>query len=361
MKKILKILFLVFLVLMVRGSQGAQAAPPRWSAEKAWKWYNSRPWICGFNYIPSNAVNYTAMWDKTSFSPDLIEKELALAETTGFNTVRVIIQYAVWKEDPGYLKQVFTQFLSICRKHGISVIPVLFDDCVFGPNVDPTTGEQPEPLEGWYAWAWSPSPGWTVVADTSKWDMLEKYVKDLLGTFSNNTDVILWDLYNEPADNSLELVRKVFGWAREVNSSQPLTVCMFGSKDLLALSGANSDIITFHNYSPLQDITSNIAELKMLKRPVICTEWLNRPWGSTVESVLPMFYDKQIGCLHWGLVNGKTQTDLPWGHRPWDGTYTSIWQHDIYTNDMKMYSPYEFVIFRKYISMAREAWKSKAK
>ena len=55
-------LLLLFLAFSVRG----QIAAERWSADKAWKWYNENQWICGFNYIPANAINYTAMWDKTS-------------------------------------------------------------------------------------------------------------------------------------------------------------------------------------------------------------------------------------------------------------------------------------------------------
>ena len=97
----------------------------------------------------------------------------------------------------------------------------------------------------------------------------------------------------------------------------------------------------------------NIESLKKFSRPLICTEWLNRPLGSTVESILPLFFKEDIGCLHWGLVNGKTQTDLPWGHRPGDGLYKGIWQHDLYTTDFKMYSPYEFEVFKSYISISR--------
>ena len=58
----------------------AQDSTKRWSEEKAWDWYNKQPWLCGFNYIPAYAINYTAMWDKTSFDQAAIDKELALAQ-----------------------------------------------------------------------------------------------------------------------------------------------------------------------------------------------------------------------------------------------------------------------------------------
>lgn len=232
-------------------------------------------------------------------------------------------------------------------------MPALFDDCVFGTNVDPALGKQPEPFEGWYAWAWSPSPGHSMVADTTTYPRLEKYVMDVIGSFSNDTVILAWDLFNEPRNTSLLLVRKVFGWARNVNPSQPVTICVFGDQKLQNIISENSDIITFHNYSAREEVARNINSLKKFKRPIICTEWLNRPLGSTVESVLPLFFDENIGCMHWGLVNGKTQTDLPWGHRPGDGPYNRIWQHDLYTNDLKMYSPYELVLFKTFISKSK--------
>jgi hypothetical protein len=349
----------VIFALLVVCSVFAQKPGERWSAEKAWKWYNQSPWICGFNYIPANAINYTAMWDKTGFSPDLIDRELTLAEQTGFNAARVVLQFIVWEDDPAYFKDAFRQFLSICARHTIRVIPALFDDCVFGTNVDPTIGIQPEPSEGWYAWAWSPSPGHTMVHDTTTYPRLERYVKDIIGTFKDELSVLLWDLYNEPTNSgmgekSLPLVRHVFQWAREVNPSQPLSIDWWYANDALnSIVLGNSDIITFHNYGQKESLEKQIASLKEFKRPIICTEWLNRPLGSTVESVLPVFFSQNVGCLHWGLVNGKTQTHLPWGHRPGDGPYRGIWQHDLYTTDHKMYSPFELQLFRKYIAESK--------
>jgi hypothetical protein len=193
-----------------------------------------------------------------------------------------------------------------------------------------------------------------MVSDSASWPRLEKYVKDITGTFTDDPSILIWDLYNEPMNTTLPLVRKVFKWAREINPSQPLTICIFGDQRLQSFISANSDIITFHNYSTKEDVVKTIKSLKQYNRPIICTEWLNRPLGSTVESVLPVFFEENIGCLHWGLVNGKTQTNLPWGHRPGDGPYNRIWQHDIYTQDLKMYSPYEFEVFKTFISKSKE-------
>lgn len=361
MKKKYLISLSSFLLIVLVFTGTSQKKTPRWSAEQARQWYEQQPWVCGFNYIPGNAINYTAMWDKTSFSPEVIDKELALAEKTGFNTVRVVLQYLVWKDDPAYFKETFSKFLAICDKHHIKVMPTFFDDCVFGEETDPVLGAQREPREGWYAWAWSPSPGHSRVTDPSTYPMLGKYVKDMLHTFQDDDRVLLWDLYNEPTngglgEKSLPLVEKVFQWAAEANPSQPVTIAYWNDYEPLnKLIFANADIITFHNYDGKEKLKESVAYLKKQGRPLICTEWLNRPRQSTVEAILPIFYQEKIGAIHWGLVNGKTQTHLPWGHRPEDLPYKGVWQHDLYHADFTPYAPKELALFKQYIQQSKKS------
>lgn len=316
-----------------------------WSAERAWNWYRQQPWLCGVNYIPANAINYTAMWDKTSFSPKLIDSELQLMEDLGMNCVRVVMQHAVYADDPKYFKKTLDKFLDICHRHGISVMPIFFDDCSFGVTNDPVTGPQPEPLEGWYAWAWSPSPGYTMLVDERLHSQLEVYVKDILSTFKDDNRILAWDLYNEPTntfmpERSWPLLRKVFRWAREVNPSQPITTCVWrdNNVELEDFVADNSDIITFHIYADKAITQGWIDRMKAKGRPVICTEWMNRPRKSTVADILPLFQQESVGSMGWGLVNGKTQTHLPWGHRPEHGKYDGPWQHDLYHGD---HTPYD--------------------
>ena len=346
---------LICLLLTIGSVAVAQPTSPRWTAQRAQEWYAKQPWFCGFNYIPSNAINYTAMWDKTSFSPDLIQKELVLAAKTGFNCVRVVLQYAVYADDPAYFKKTFDQFLAICQRNNIRVMPIFFDDCVFGTVMNPQIGKQPEPLVGWYAWAWSPSPGHTMVADPAYHPKLETYVTDMLTTFRDDARIFIWDLYNEPTNGglgktSLPLLRKTFAWARAVNPSQPISVGHWvrNNPELYQLIAANSDVLTFHCYDDLSKLTGFVTELKKENRPLICTEWLNRARQSVPETVLPFFQQERIGSMHWGFVNGKTQTDLPWGHRPGDPAPT-VWQHDLYHADFTPYRPTELSLFKEEI------------
>lgn len=186
-----------------------------WSVEKARKWAEKKTWYCGVNYIPANAINYTAMWDKTSFSPDVIDREMQLMKELGMNCARVVMQYAVYEDDPAYFLRTLDTFLGICDKYGVQVMPIFFDDCAFGVNTDPVVGQQPEPLKGWYAWAWSPSPGYSMVVDERTHGKLEKYVKEVMTRFKDDDRIFVWDLYNEPTNTTMPerswpLLRKVF-------------------------------------------------------------------------------------------------------------------------------------------------------
>jgi hypothetical protein len=300
------------------------------------------------------------MWMPYCFDAKLIDKELALAKNVGFNCLRVVLPFVVWEHDPKDFKLRLNLFLEICDKHRIKVMLCLFDDCAFGNDEklkDPWYGKQPDVLKGWYANGWTPSPGHSMVRNPECWPRLEKYVKDLLASFQDDHRVWVWDLYNEPTngglgDISLPLVTNVFAWARAIAPSQPLTVGQWnGNEKLNAIIYEHSDIITFHDYGDANRLVVHIQSLKRHGRPVINTEWLNRGAGSVVEACLPVFSKEDVGCMHWGLVNGKTQTNLGWGSRP-GKPEPKAWQHDLYHGDHTPYDEEELILFRKYIEQS---------
>lgn len=354
-----KIFLLVILIVCISNCF-AQNQDKRWPESRIWDWYNQQPWYCGFNYIPAYAINYTAMWDKTTFNEAAIDKELTLAEKSGMNSLRAVLQYAVYADDPKYFINTLDRFMAICDKHHIKFIPALFDDCSFGITNDPKTGKQPEPLTGWYAWAWSPSPGHSLVVDPATHPKLKKYVTEVITRFKNDKRILMWDLYNEPTNGGLgsatfPLLKKTIAWARAVNPSQPLTIGIFDPNPRLnSIITENVDLITFHDYGDKQHVTKTIEDLKKYNRPMINTEWMNRPWKSTVSEIIPVFYQYKVGCNLWGLVNGKTQTNLPWGHRPGDPEQ-KLWQHDLYNGDFKPFKAAEIDSLKLFIDRSKSA------
>ena len=154
-------------------------------------------------------------------------------------------------------------------------------------------------------------------------------------------------------NTSLPLVRKVFQWARAINPSAPLTIAQWnGNKELNAIVYLNSDIITFHSYGNSEKVADIIKSLKPHGRPVINTEWLCRHRDSTVETCLPLFAQENVGCMHWGLVNGRSQTHLHWGWRP-GRPEPEVWQHDLYRGDHTPYDEDELILFRKHILLSK--------
>ena len=74
----------------------------RWPQSKAQDWFDKNGWVAGCNFVPSNAINQLEMWQEETFSPDLIDKELAMAAGLGFNTIRVFLHHllgegVLWK------------------------------------------------------------------------------------------------------------------------------------------------------------------------------------------------------------------------------------------------------------------------
>ncbi len=128
----------------------------------------------------------------------------------------------------------------------------------------------------------------------------------------------MWDLYNEPGqfgvgEKSIKLLERTWEWAREISPSQPLTSCLDGSvgDEIIQLNQENSDVITFHTYEKDQ-LEPTIKRLKETNRPIICTEYMAREFGTTFQFSLPIFQKYNVGCYNWGLVAGKSQTHFGW-------------------------------------------------
>ena len=334
----------------------------QWSTKMAYEWYARQPWLVGCNFIPSSAINQLEMWQAETFDPSTIDRELSWAESIGFNTIRTYLHDLAWETDREGFKERISQFLWIAAEHQIRPIFVLFDDCW---NPHPRAGKQPAPKPGVHNSGWVQSPGFEMVnRRPSAWGQLEKYVMDIISTFANDERILLWDLYNEPGNRlngskSLPLVEAVFKWAHLANPSQPLSVGVwFKNEKMNSFQLAASDIITFHNYNNPANLKNQIAELKKLGRPLICTEWMARTHGSLVRTNLPVFAKERVGCLNWGLVAGKTNTIYPWKTRLEDinpikwfvktASEPKVWFHDLFRADGNPYDPVEIALIQEY-------------
>ena len=354
----------------------------RWSENEAWDWYDKQPWLVGTNFITSSAINQLEFWQEETFDPEIIDKELKLSASIGMNTHRVFLHDLLWEQDSlGFINRI-DQYLSISEKYGIKTMLVFFDD-VWHP--EPKLGKQPEPIPNVHNSGWVQSPGAKLLRDTLSYEKLESYVKGIVKHFSDDSRVLVWDLYNEPGqlgiashqiskdraiklykdigieindknypsydldkiDNktdkqkfTLKLLKKTVEWIRSVKPSQPITTGIYewgadwdNFEELSNLSKfilSSSDIISFHDYGNKSSAMSRINQLSSYNRPIMCTEYLSRDnntsgWGddpgNTLYQFLPLFKKNKVAAYNWGFVSGKTNTIYPW--KSWDSTFVN--------------------------------------
>ena len=360
MKKIL----VVILALGLAFTSCCNRPAERWSEEKANEWMDAQGWIVGCNYVPSTAINQIEMWQAETFDPETIDRELALAESLGFNTVRVFLSHLVYFDDPkGYIQR-FDQFLGICEKHGIRALPTFWTNG--GWIVNPKLGPQPETQKGVHNPAWVPTPGFEYVNNPSKWPALKKMVKGFVKAFGKDDRVLMWCIYNEPqwhrlgVKSSVPLMRASFKWARECRPKQPLTAPLirnivgkdnpFLPEDTFVVE--NSDVLSIHCYNDAEYLDKMIQNLLYYGRPIVCTEYMRRPI-STFRECLPVFKKYNVGAISFGLTVGKCNFQFPWNEKvnevpiPWEYDEPEVWFHDIFYADGTPYDEEEVEFIRQ--------------
>ncbi|MDR0505619.1 MAG: glycoside hydrolase family 5 protein [Dysgonamonadaceae bacterium] len=340
-----KVIFILMAVALFACDSAKQEVREIWTKEQANEWYKQWGWLRGCDFIPSTAINQLEMWQAETFDPETIDRELGWAENIGLNCMRVYLHHLAWEIDSAGFKQRMNDYLAIAGKHGISTVFVFFDDC-WNPTYE--AGTQPEPKPGIHNSGWVRDPGDLLFSDTLLIEKLETYVKDVLTAFKNDKRIVLWDLYNEPGNNglgdkSLPLLEKVFTWGRTVDPSQPLSVGVWSEKltNLNTYQLANSDVITYHNYSTVENHRQAIDTLKQYGRPLICTEYMARRNNSTFQDIMPLLKAENVGAINWGLVDGKTNTKYAWSEPIPDGSEPPLWFHEIFRKDGTPYKQEE--------------------
>lgn len=340
--------------------------PRRWPAERVRAWFDARPRVVGCNYLPRSAVNATEMWQAATFDPDTIEEELGWARALGYDGLRVFLSHMAWREDEAGAMDRLERFLDIAAGRGQAVLPVLFDDVAFSGR-QPYPGPQDDPAPGVHNSAWVPCPGHEIVADPARWSEAHDFLDAVMARFGRDGRMIGWDLFNEPGnggmgESSLPFMDAAFDWARDAAPDHPLTTggwTGLGGEFTPAmwdLALGRSDVVTFHSYADAASVRAVVDACRARSdgRPMLCTEWLHRPRRNTFADVFPIFEEAGIGWYHWGLVAGRTQTNLLWD---WDKGKMSgdLWLADVLRPDGAPYDPAEMALLAAHAERVRRA------
>jgi Cellulase (glycosyl hydrolase family 5) len=366
-----KFVVLAFLLVCqscaVHKPAGSKQGREIWTPKQANQWYEQQGWLVGANFMPSTAINQLEMWQAATFDTATISRELGWAQSLGMNTARVFLHDLLYQQDSlGFFHRIDT-FLKIADRHQIRPMLVLFDSC-WDPF--PQTGPQRAPKPHVHNSGWVQSPGQQALTDSSQYPRLERYVKGVVKRFARDRRVLVWDVWNEPDNMSaaektgipnkvalvMPLLQQSFVWARAANPAQPLTAGIWSGdwssadklKAIEKMMIEQSDVISFHNYDKAPEFEKRITWLQRYGRPVLCTEYMARPNGSTFAGFLPVAKKYKVAMYNWGFVNGKTQTIYPWDS--WTKTYTGeppVWFHDIFHQDGTPYRAEEVQLIRE--------------
>ena len=348
-----------------------RAQQQRWTEAQANQWYQKQPLLLGANFLPSDASNELEMWQAETFDPAEIDREFGWAEGLGMNTMRVFLHNLPWEQDAAGFSHRIDQFLAIAAKHHIRPVFVLFDSCW---DPEPKPGPQQPPQPGIHNSRWVQAPGKAILSDPQQYPRLKTYVQGVVTAFANDKRILAWDVWNEPDNDNassygkseppnkrtliLALLPQVFAWARSAHPTQPLTSGVWAGDwssldkmlPMAQVQMQQSDIVSFHNYDWPEGFEKRIHELEGFHRPLLCTEYMARGAGSTFDAILPIAKKYHVGAISWGLVKGKSQTNLPWDswQRPYVTEKPTVWFHDIFYEDGTPYREREVEIMRAF-------------
>ncbi len=357
----------------------------QWTKERIWDWYDRELWIRGCNFMGSDCANRIDQWQELGFEKRLetADRELKLAADTGFNSVRLIPEYLVWREDHDGFMERFERYLDTAYRHGLRPMIVFGNDCLT-PKGNPYCVDRQHLGEQTFDWGYhggrkqsqhstlNTEPGYSFLDDEQEAQGVYRWVGEIMQKYRSDPRILIWDLYNEPGNsrrNELTLphLKRFYEIAREVDPIQPVTSCVWrmnGDPDQKLAEVEQfvleeSDLVSYHNYGTYLENVKIIRKLKEQGRPIVNTEWLARMMHNRVQEMFPLFFLEKIGCYNWGLVAGLYQTYEPWegiweryeqGKEP-DLDFT-VWFHDLYRPNLRPYDPHEIEIIKNLCELA---------
>ena len=156
---------------------------------------------------------------------------------TGFNTVHLIIEYVVWKEEHDGFMERFERYIALCHEHGMSAMIVLANDCM-PPKTElwkmPYVGEQQYDIgyhggkkHSQHGSHSGPAPHFYLDDDETR-DNYFEMIREIVSKYKDDEHICIWDVYNESGnsrrrDITLPNLKAIFSIVREIAPFQPLT------------------------------------------------------------------------------------------------------------------------------------------
>lgn len=256
--------------------------------------------VRGLNYIASYAPSDVAMW--RFYDHDQIDRELGYIKALGANSIRVWLAWVVYDVEGERFIEKFQDFLSLCEKHRITVMPILWDSC-FGD-----AKASYEDVTDWVA-----NPGTERVADPDFRVEGDRYVRAVVEAGRDSRSLLIWDVMNEPSG------AKVNSWlehyCRLVKSLDPDHAVTIG----WARAGSNEvshgwvDVMSYHPYGSFDknrhvwtDAVRKIAR-EHDNKPILVTEAGGPGFGQRYEECINYFEKEAVGFYLFEAMVGTNR------------------------------------------------------
>lgn len=258
----------------------------------------------GAVYFPSRAFNSYQTW--AHYDRHRTHHDLALARSLNLNSLRVLVSYEYWKEDPGRFRRRVDHFLEVADLLGLSVLPVLFEAIGDPPNQANLTDTD---IETAFAVC---SPHRDTIRNALQWTQPASFVKWFVRRYGDHPRVPAVEIMNEPGawGPRVSFCRAMLRVARGTGVDVPLTM---GCKDLTGNRRYDLDVYQFHyNIPPTADhMRRKLREAARFGRrhgkPVWLTEW-QRTREEPPDKMRP-HYASLASTVREGPIDG----DFLWG------------------------------------------------
>jgi endo-1,4-beta-mannosidase len=279
----------------------------------------------GTNYYPRTAM-WASMW--TSWPWDQIINETRLFSTLGINCVRIMVPYTAgeWggpNVNPKRINQLYT-LVNHFGSLGIKSIITLFDwETTF------------------------PSAGSQRYADHVQ------YVTKIVTPFSDNPNVMMWDIKNEPDhpdnidhhDNWNDVPKKrdiIVNWlyrvileVRKIDKNHLVSIGLRWWENFVQIYDT-VDVAAFHSYWPPAKELADMMNITMRRPiPLLVEEfgWPTAPVGPQYNETLQVeFYKDQMSVYERFKVGGCVQW-MAFDAKKYDGSsfenFFGLWRYDM--------------------------------
>lgn len=268
----------------------------QWTQNQCEAWQQKYGAIRGINcpYPPCDAISQ--------------EQAIALAARMGYNSIRMWPGGGTNTQE--YINSV-EQWAAWAGKYGMTVAPVL----TFG-NTYYCMSDKKAALK-----------------------QMEREVRAIIQHFRGDDRIILWDIWNEPpydpananVEPIMEWLRQMVRWCQEEGCTQPITCSIIWdagvNNNQATATGVRKvreeveklmDLHNYHDYATNDgfgsETTTMVSRLNRLgKRPLVCTECMQRVSGSGYAFSLVDFSKNNINFYTWGLYSCSANWEIKWG------------------------------------------------